>query len=228
MEPRHSAGHDVGLVYTEKRCALRWPRALTCLLSIAAGAILALICIVLTLTTSKVFALAVAVAAVWTVYWTRLLRSTWRTGMRVDEAGIRIGDVRALPFASSRSYSVFACSWAAVRGIVVSDRASPGGLPRRPPGAPGDGGHRPWRAVAMLARLLMPFGSAVLAIYVDPDAAGAPQVQDVDNVHGFGTPARVWLASTRRPKALRAALAQVPGCPPVADSFGPDAMLPPG
>ncbi|HTZ22414.1 MAG TPA: hypothetical protein VMC83_00335 [Streptosporangiaceae bacterium] len=69
----------------------------------------------------------------------------------------------------------------------------------------------------------MPFSRAVLVIYADRDAPGGPRTAAVDNVFSFGTPPARWSAPTRRPEAVRAALAQVPGCPPVEDHVDPRA-----
>jgi hypothetical protein len=57
----------------------------------------------------------------------------------------------------------------------------------------------------------------VLVIHADRAAPGGPRAELVDNVLAPDTPPARWMASTRRPRALRAALAQVPECPPVAD-----------
>ena len=217
MEPSDRSAPEVGLAYNQKRSALSWPLMLTGLLAIAVGAVVAIVCVVLSLTVSKGFVVLFAAAAAWTIFWTRVLRSKWPTGIRVDATGIKIGDKRALPFATSQSQTVFACSWSAVRAIAVSERSRQRSLPRQPPGKAGRG-----RILAMLSRLPAPFTPAVLVIDVDPDAAGAPQTRLVDNAYGFGAPPRRWMTATRRPDALRAALTQMPGCPPVADHVGPD------
>jgi hypothetical protein len=65
--------------------------------------------------------------------------------------------------------------------------------------------------------MLVPRSRAVLVIYAYREAPRGPRAELVDNVFSYGAPPTRWLASTRRPKALRAALAQVPGCPPVKD-----------
>jgi hypothetical protein len=214
---------DAEPVYTEKHCALPWTLMLTGLLSLAAGVVAALVTIVLSLTVSPAILILTAVAVLWALFWVRYLRSTWPTGIWVDQAGIRIGDAPALPFATSQSQTVFTCSWAAVRGIAVTERPGRRLLGRSPraPGPPGTG--HPGRASATRLRwLLAPFTRAALVIYADHNAAGAPRTELVDNVYSHGTPPRMWIAPTRRPQALRAALAQVPGCPPVADHTDPD------
>jgi len=131
------------------------------------------------------------------------------SGVLVRDLGTKngtwIGDARALPYATSASQSVFTCSWTAARRIVLAGRS----WRRRP-------------AKGILAWLrwllaLVPRSRAVLVIYADRAAPGGPRAELVDNVFSVGTPPTRWTVSTRRPKALRAALAQVPGCPPVED-----------
>jgi hypothetical protein len=214
-----SAGQDIGLIYTERRCALRWPLLVAGLLATVAGAILVFICLLFGFVVSKAYFAAEVVALYWTFFWVRLLRSRWPTGIRVDAAGIRIGDMRALPFATSQSFTVFTCPWAAVRRIVVTESASLRSLVGHRSGAAGaTRGRRPgWRS-----RGGSPLTRAVIVLYVDPDAPGGPQARGVGNVYPVGTPPTMWLAPTRRPRALRAALAQVPDCPPVADYVDPD------
>jgi hypothetical protein len=98
---------------------------------------------------------------------------------------------------------VFTCSWSTVSRVVVADRSS----------------HRgPVKGVPAWLRwllVLVPFSRAALVIYADRDAPGGPRAELVNNVFSFGTPPTRWSVGTRRPGALRAALAQVPGCPPV-------------
>jgi hypothetical protein len=127
----------------------------------------------------------------------------------VDEAGIRIGDVRALPYATSASQTVFTCSWSAVSRVVVTGRSR-----RRGPvnGVP------TWLRWLLV---LVPFSRAVVVIYADRNARRGARGEPENNVFSFGTPPARWSAPTRRPEALRAALAQAPGCPPVQDHIDP-------
>jgi hypothetical protein len=74
----------------------------------------------------------------------------------------------------------------------------------------------------VLIWLMVPFARAVLVIHADRQAAGSPRAELVDNVFSSGAPPTTWSAYTRRPKALRAALARVPSCPPVYDHADPD------
>jgi hypothetical protein len=231
VEPVRSAGQDIGLIYAEKRCGLTWTLLLTGVLATVAGAVLILLFGLYGFLISKAFFAAEALALGWTVCWIRLLRSRWQTGIRVDAAAIRIGDAGALRFATSESYSVFVCPWAAVRGIVLIEarsrfRRRRGAVQEVP--APQSSQVRPaWiRWFGWFFWLLPPYAGGSIYLYVDPDAPEGPQAQGVSNVYRFGSPATVWSARTSRPKALRAALAQLPSCPPVSDHFGPDTPFP--
>lgn len=234
MEPVNTAGLDVGLIYAEKRCALSWPLLLTGVLATAVGAVLVLLCGLYGFLINRAFFVAEVAALGWTVFWARLLRSRWPTGIRVDAAGIQIGDRRALGFATSESYTVFACPWTVVRRILVIEAPRLRSSAKRHPGPaeeardPQSSSARPgWlRWLGWLIRLVSPLAGASIYLYVDPDARGGPKAQRVSNVYSFGSPATVWMAPTRRPRALRAALAQLPGCPPVGDHFDPDAPFP--
>jgi hypothetical protein len=215
--PGFSDGRGVTPAYIEKRCALPWSLVVTGVLSLTAGIVAALVTFVLSLTINKAILVLTLVAVGWVLLWVRYLRLSWSTGIWVDQAGIRIGDAHALPFATSQSQTVFTCSWAAVRKIAVSDRAGRHLLARSPDISATD--RRGWSRASWLRLVPLPSSRGVLIIYVDRGAAGAPQAELLDNVtvYGYGKPAGMWFAPTRRPRALRTALAQVPGCPPVDD-----------
>jgi hypothetical protein len=219
VEAGSSDGREAGPVYVEKRCALPWTLMVTGLLSLAVGVIAGVVTFVLSLTVSRAIFVLTAVAVLWSLLWVRCLRTAWPTGIWVDKAGIRIGDARALRFATSQSQSVFTCPWAAVRSIAVAGRSR-----RRQLGWTSGAAGADRRTSIWLRLLLAPFGRAVLVLYTDGQAADAPRAELadlVDNVFSFGTPPTMWTAPTRRPNALRAALAQVPGCPPVDDHTDP-------
>jgi hypothetical protein len=194
----------------------------TGLLSILAGALLALLCLVLSLTVGVAYFALVAVAVFWTLFWIRTLRSAWPAGIWVDATGIRIGDARALPFATGESYSVFTCAWPAVREITVSER---GGLRSHLPRSPGPAGaDLPKGRSTWLRRLPAPFTRAVLIIDVDLETAGAPRHLVLSSIYGLyavGNPPRLWLAPTRHPRQLRAALGLVRGHSPAAGGLSP-------
>jgi hypothetical protein len=199
-------------VYTEKHSPLSWTGMIVGLLYLTAGAAVTLVTFVLSLTDNKAIFLLTIAALWWSYFWLRYLRRAWPTGIWVNETGIRIGDARALPYATSDSQTVFTCSWTAVRRIVLTDRSQSRG---------------PVKGIATWLRwllVLLPRSRAVLVIYADQAAPGGPRAELVDNVFSPGTPPARWMASTRRPKALRAALAQVPDCPPVEDYI--DAFVP--
>jgi hypothetical protein len=181
-------------------------------LSILAGVSVGLASLVLSITVSKAFGAVFLVAAWWTFFWFRRLRSAWPAGIWVDGTGIRIGDVRALPFATADSHSVFTCAWPAVCEITVSG----GSDPSRPASTTGQ--RRPARRYWWAHLLLAPVSSrGYLHIQLDP--AAAPQHLDPRSVHGLftmGDPP-VWVAPTRHPDQLRAALALVRGQPPATE-----------
>lgn len=164
----------------------------------------------LSLTVSRLIFVVTIVSVWWNLIWLRYLRWAWPTAIWVDDAGIRIGDVRAVSYATQDSQSVFTCSWSAVSKIVVTDRSSRSG---------------PVKGIPTWIRwllVLVPIARAALVIYADADAPGGPRGEPEQNVFSFGTPPTTWSTSTRRPEALRAALAWVPGCPPVYDRDNPD------
>jgi hypothetical protein len=109
-------------VYTEKHSALTWTGMILGLLYLTAGAAVVLVTFVLSLTDNKVIFLLTLAALWWELFWLRYLRRAWPTGIWVNEAGIRVGDARALPYATSDSQTVFTCSWTAVRRIVLTSR----------------------------------------------------------------------------------------------------------
>jgi hypothetical protein len=221
VEPVNSAGQDIGLLYAEKRCALSWPLLLTGLLSVVVGAFLVLLFGMYTFLINSLFAIAEAFALGWTIFWIRQLRSRWPTGIRVDAAGIRIGDWRALPFATSQSFTVLVCPWTAVRRIVMVEARNR--FRRHSDAAPGTDVQPGWvRWLGWILWLLPPYGGASIFLCLDPDAPAGPRPRDVGNLQSFGNPPTVWRVRTRRPRALRAALAQLPHCPPIAGRFDPD------
>jgi hypothetical protein len=149
-------------VYAEKHCALSWTGLIVGLLYLTAGAAVALVTFVLSLTDNKAIFLLTLATLWWELFWLRYLRRTWPTGIWVNEAGIRIGDVRALPYATSDSQTVFTCSWTAVRRIVLTDRSRRRG---------------PVKGVATWLRwllVLVPRSRAVLVIHADRAAPGGP------------------------------------------------------
>jgi hypothetical protein len=173
---------DAGPVYFEKRSALPWTRMVAGLLYLTVGVVAALISFVLSLTVSRAIFLVTFVAVWWDVFWPRYLRSAWPTGIWVDEAGIRIGDVRALPYATSASQTVFTCSWSAVSRVVVTGRSR-----RRGPvnGVP------TWLRWLLV---LVPFSRAVVVIYADRNGRGGPRGDPENNLFSFGTPPARWPA----------------------------------
>jgi hypothetical protein len=102
-------------------------------------------------------------------------------------------------------------------------------------GSPGDIEMRPRTSSVRLGWMPAPFMRASLVIYVEPDKAYFPPLRPWRwrghwavpgslpwQMQKTGTHSGVWLAPTRHPDALRAALARVPGCPPVTPWAAPD------
>ena len=154
---------------------------------------------------------------------TGLLITNWPTGIRVDAAGIQIGGIRRagrrgragagrLPPASAQRRAVFFCPWDDLHlAQVVTDRRELRRLSRL-----GRGG-----TITRLGLLWSPFMRAALVMRINPYAVSAPEFRPPDPHRYWFRVARlrtyalysVWLAPTRRPDALRAALAEqrVPG-----------------
>jgi hypothetical protein len=261
VESWDGASRGTGLVYAEDRSALNWPLMWVGLLSSVAGALAVAACLWWALALAQPGALFLAeFPALWSFVWIWQLWSNWPTGIRIDTAGIQIGAVRdgrqdpqvprTVRSVLSQRHEVFACPWAAVRGIAVTDRAGLRGLREREPSAharrrpsriayrvgyynvagwPGNTPTlRPRTAGIRLGWLSAPLMRAALVIYVAPGGARFPQLESVNGwpyrseYPVVGLRSRVWLVPTRHPEALRAALAQVPGCPPVAPYAVPD------
>jgi hypothetical protein len=149
---------------------------------------------------------------------------SWPIDILIDDDGIRIGGLRRstrrarkgareypeLPTKQRRQ--VFFCPWEAVQRVeVVTDRAELKKLRR----AAEDVGFRHSMTVA-LGRLWSPQMRAALVINLDPDRAVFPRFlergEEVKRPTGTSTTKRdsfrspVWIAPTRHPDQLRAAL----------------------
>jgi hypothetical protein len=149
---------------------------------------------------------------------TGLLIVNWPTGIRVDAAGIQIGGIRRaghrgraragglLP-ASAQRRAVFFCPWDDLHlAQVVTDRRELSRLSRL-----GRGG-----TITRLGLLWSPFMRAALVMRINPYAVTVPEFRPPDAHRYWFRVARlrtfalysVWLAPTRHPDALRAALAE--------------------
>jgi hypothetical protein len=159
----------------------------------------------------------------------------WPVGIRVDSAGIRIGGLKAWeqrqesgrwpprkPFhVGAQGRAVFACPWEGVRELyLVGSRAEIKPLIQQ---------KRAFRKQARQLRSplgFLGFVNAGLVIVNDPQLTRCdpstfrPNRRWPGLVKGVTSP--TWVVPTRRPEALRAALARVPNATAVQDSLPPD------
>jgi hypothetical protein len=141
----------------------------------------------------------------------------WPTGIRIDEAGVRIGNVhrptpnrrRRPPAPSFQAYQVFSASWSGVLAMRVStDRHELRQLSRQSRRASTKGTTaRGGMAIGFyLGMLTPPFMRAALIIEVDPGHATFPEfrIQQAVAVASsqVGTQSRTWVAPTRHPQQL--------------------------
>jgi len=238
-EPGYDSGGPAGTIYAEDRCALCWPLVLCSLLAAAAAMALIASCVVGTIATgSRVFAALGGAVSPFISYWCYVCWSSWPTAIRVDPEGIRIGSVRGTVRQRVRALRsadplppvrVYACSWSAVRGIAVADGSALRPLVNQPAKHAANGRRRSRSLGNRQGYLEAPFMRAALVILVEPGRAWYPPAKARKGRWGdryIPHPSKVWLAPTRHPHALRAALERVPGCPPVADRVGPDGPAP--
>jgi hypothetical protein len=209
--------------YAEDHSALRWPLVLLgiglpliIVASIAYGA-----------TTSEmgVMIIVIPAALLWALTDARHLILVWPVGLRLDNAGIRIGGVRRrgrksrkkLPAPSLQGYQVFTCPWRGVTSLeVVTDRAQLRKLRRR-----GNGPTTRIKARGGIAEgyrlgmLKTGFMRAALVIEVDPKIAEFPKFRLVQALavatSQQGTESTTWMVPTRQPTALRAVVEQIVG-----------------
>lgn len=200
--------------YAEDRCALRWPllaaglaAPVIAVASVVAGAIL--------VSTWFLLVLLLAMAA-W-ITGGQLLPYAWPAGIRLDAGGVRIGGVRWADKHPGRTRhratvphqwgQEFRCPWPGVQRIgVVTDRASIKTMIRY-----SYHGRKP----TPLGNLATPFMRAALVIWVDGRQATLPAIRPARgplsaswSSPGFHQP--VWVAPTRHPRRLRAALTEIP------------------
>lgn len=179
-------------------------------------------------------AAAIAATGVWGISSLTVLRFTWPVGIQVDSAGIRIGGLRARkrrqragrwpprrPFhVSTQGRAVFTCPWEGVQALyLVRNRAELKPLLRQ---------YRAFRK--KFQQLRRPLGMlnvnrAALVIVNSPALAYSEPGTFRSDWARPGTTTGVtsptWLVPTRHPEALLAALARVPGAPPVRDHLPP-------
>jgi hypothetical protein len=217
--------------YAEDHCALNWR-----LLAAGLGAPVAVIALfIVTLATPLSRAWVgpllgiVALTGVWTVCG-QMLPYVWPVGIRLDSEGLQIGGTRWAERHPGRRRrkatvphqygQVFACSWDGVQHIgVTRNRKAIKVLVR---------GAAHGRRPTPLGNLAAPFMRAALVAWVEPDHAMLPRISPARgplsvNWSSPGYRQPVWVAPTRRPAELEAALASVPLAPGTVSDPYPDA-----
>lgn len=236
---RHETGteDETRLIYSEDRAAVRPPLMIHSVL-----ALIALLGFGAAMNLPHLSGLAIPAAAAlfWgIVVWILLFYGLY-TDIRVDADGIRIGGVRARenrirqhrwpprrPFrVAGQSRAVFTCPWEGVRSLYLITDAEDfkrirGDLKQFLKERKG--------TQAPLGMLHGPFMKAALVIThnaIDATSDPAefrPSWGQYVNLQPVKSP--TWMVPTRNPEALRAALQQIPGAPPVQDTLPPQATF---
>ena len=147
----------------------------------------------------------------------QLLAYVWPAGLRLDQEGVRIGAVRWADKHPGRTHprptmprqwsQEFRCPWPAMPRIgVVTDRRAIKTMIRY-----SYHGRKP----TPLGNLATPFMRAVLVVWVESEQAVLPAIEPARGLlaanwssPGFSQP--LWVAPTRHPRRLRAALTDIP------------------
>jgi hypothetical protein len=234
-ETRPEAGTE--LIYSEDRCAVRWPLLVHAPLSLIA---LAGFGIAMNLPHLSGLGILLVVAALWaTALWLPLIYGLY-VSIRIDTSSIQIGGIRARerrirhhrwpprkPFrVSGQSRAVFTCPWEGVRSLYLITNHEDFKHIRRD--------LRKFlkerqRTQAPVGMLQVPFIKAALIITHNAiDATSDPAEFRANwgryaNMEPVQSP--TWLVPTRNPEALRAALEQAPGAPRVQDKLPPEAIF---
>jgi len=222
------------LIYREDRSATRWPLVVHGVLApiVTIGCIVAV-----NMPHLALLGVLGAFALIWSLVTTLQLIGSIVVGIRIDVSGIQIGGMRARdrrrqkgtwpprrPFhVASQQRAVFSCPWEGVAQLyLITDTQELKPL---------------WQQLAQFKRkydgavtplgiLRVFFMKAALVIVNDPRHATSDPPDFRSNRRRGGSRVTgvrsvIWLVPTRQPEALRAALAQVPGAPPVQDHFPP-------
>jgi hypothetical protein len=200
--------------YVEDRAALR---PLVVVLGVGMPVILVLAAVLGGVTGQEAFLVPAALAlVVWIATGSMHLLVNWPTGIRIDQDGVRIGNVRRPdanrrrpPAASFQAYRVFSVGWSGVLAIrVVRDRRELRQLARTSRRASTKGvTARGGMAVGFyLGMMTPPLYRAALVLEIDPADATFPEfrVRQAAAVatSQIGTRSAVWVAPTRRPDQL--------------------------
>jgi hypothetical protein len=224
------------LVYREDRCGVRWPLLLASLAVAVAGTLGFLLLVVMAISLPPMwsFVLLALPLLIWVFRRLHVSAMGWRLGIRVDDHQVQIGGLRRLErrrhagrwtphdeiSVLAQSRAVFTCQW----GFGVEDLYLITGRPELKAFArqylTGTGpGQVP------LGFLPAPRMRAGLVIVHKPafGSSDPATIRAVATTRGLfrGVTSHVWLIPTRHPARLRAALAQVPGAPPVQEGAPP-------
>jgi hypothetical protein len=225
------------LIYSEDRCAVRWPLVVHAVLSLIA---LAGCGIAMNLPHLSGLGILGALAGIWVIImWISLIYGLY-VGIRIDTDGIQIGGIRARerrirqhrwpprkPFhVSGQSRAVFTCPWEGARSLyLVTDREDFRHLRRDYKLF-----RKKWKGTrAPLGSLNGLFTKALLVITHNAiDATSDPAEfratwGQYANIEPVQSP--TWIVPTKNPEALRAALEQAPGAPRVQDKLPPEAIF---
>jgi len=212
--------------YTEDHSALRWPLLLA---GFGIPLLFAAFFALYVVTQNVAFAVAAAVTLIpfWGLTYGYFLMYVWPTGIRLDDAGVRIGGVRwaerhpgkrrrrRRPLAPGQRYWVFSCPWDGVQAItVVTDPAVLREMNRR------SWGGRRAGLRTLLGVLGAPYMRAALVIKVDLRRAMLPEFSGKRGLlYSFipspgsiqrREPWPYWAVPTRHPQELWAALQAAP------------------
>lgn len=137
----------------------------------------------------------------------------WPTAIRIDETGLRIGNVshpprtprRRLPTPSLQAYQVFSTTWPGVLSMRVStDRRELRHLGKQ-------------NRFCYLGMLTPPLMRAALIVEIDPEYATYPEFRKQHTLtvasSDLGTKSRTWTAPTRHPHQLAQAVAAITNSP---------------
>jgi hypothetical protein len=224
------------LIYHEDRPATRWPLVVQ---GIVAPIVTIGFIIAMNLPHLAGLGILGVFAFLWALLMTLNLAYSLPVGIRIDRDGIEFGGMRARdrrrrkdrwpprrPFtAGGQSRAVFSCPWEGVPALyLITDTAE-----LKPLYQAQSQFRKSYDGTATPLGFLRFYSmKAALVIINDPRHATSdpPEFRSNRRSPGkriAGIRSRIWLVPTRQPEALRAALAQVPGAPPVQDHFPPDA-----
>lgn len=207
------------LRYREDRCGLRWPLLIASIALSVVGALALLFFVAAAILApiGWVLVLLIVLFLIWAYRWLHVSVRGWRVGIQVDDEQIQIGGLRGAErrrLSQRRSArdedafvepkGVFTWRWrsGAESLYLITDRRELREFARR---------HHIERGSGQVSRgfLAVPRMRAALVIATTPSIG----------MNAFKP--QVWLVPTRRPDDLRAALAAVPGAPPVQEGPPP-------